>query len=110
MGANAVIEKWQWMQQDAAAVRGKQVRELRDAGLCFRAQITTKHENHIALRLADGLAQGVEVARLNTQLFCRRRVVRISQRQHRGVLSAGRDMNELRCLFAQADRDAVDYY
>src|SRR6266498_1751565 len=107
--ANTVIEKRQWMQQDTTAFAGEDVRRLGDDSLSVSTQLAAEHDDDVALRLTDGLAQSFELGFIYSHLARRQGIVTaVDQREHRRVLCASPDMNELRSLLAQANGHAVD--
>ena len=109
MRAYAVVEEWQRMQQQAAALTREDVGKLSQDGLRFTAQLSCEHYDDISLRFANGSTDRVEFGDFNSHLPRSQFVVgAINQRQHGGVFRSRSNVNELCCLLAQTNRPRVD--
>ena len=109
VGADTVVEERQRMKQNSPALAGKQIRKLRHDSLRRSAQLSAEHYDQVALGFVNRLTQSCDLVSINAQLPRGQLIIiGFNQREDGRVFASRFDMQELRRLFAQTNRHAVD--
>src|SRR5216684_2499657 len=99
------------MQQHTSSFAAERVWELRYNSLGLRAQFSSEHDHEIALSAGDGLSQSLKFTGFNPQFLGGQCVIRVvRQRQDGRVFSAWPNVNKLRRLLGQSNRNRVYDY
>src|SRR5215813_11387715 len=67
--ADTVVEERQRMKQETPVFSGKRSRQLRDDGLCFAADLVTKHDHDVAAGIRNRLSRGIDSTGFDTGLL-----------------------------------------